>query len=92
MGRSFTPKYRIESMEWAPGVGGYTGSYAWDGKRHGAPSIEAASKWREAMNKSFEAGGTNAHLAGTRIGSVKLVRQSDAKLMAEYTPPMFQVV
>jgi hypothetical protein len=92
MGKSYTPKYRIETVEWRPGVGAYKGTFAWDGKRDGKPSAAAASKWRESMNKSFEAGGVNAHLAGTRIGSIKIVEQATGSKVAEFNPPMFEVI
>lgn len=62
-----------------------------------APTVTALEAWRVAMNKSFQTGGSNAHLAQAygivpHINWARVVRQSDNVVMAETTMPTFEVV
>lgn len=104
MGRSYTPKYRVEYRDnllamgvSAPDMRGVDGvpchSQAWDGK----PSQKALEDWRLMMNKSFQPGGSNWHVsqAFNSIPSIfyaSIVRQSDRKVMFTTKAPMFEVV
>lgn len=89
MGRSYTPKYRVETVEWVAERGVSKNSFAWAGK---APTSLKLKDWRAAMNKSFEAGGVNAHLKFTVIGSCKVIEQATGRVVVEYTPPAFEIV
>lgn len=89
MGRSVTPKYR---MEVRANVGYMTPS-CWSG-RATEKRLEDAVR---SMNKSFLPDGVNAHVSKSRgvvvqILSAKLVEQSTGTVVAEYTAPMFEVL
>lgn len=82
MGRSYTPKYRVDTVESNARGEVRDGDFAWVGK---APTNRKLYEWREAMNKSFE-DGVNSHLRGTRIHSCKLIEQKTGRVVAEYQP------
>ena len=109
MGRSYQPKYRVEYIDnhfKSVNDGCYTGSESptrgckmqcWDGKRDGRPTVASLKKWRDGMNKSFEAGGSNEHISKhvgfiVRIGRCQIVEQTPRIVVCEYVPPMFEVV
>jgi len=87
MGRSITPKYRIETRG---NINISAGS--WSGR---ATSARLEDHVR-ALNKSFQVGGANAHL-GSDLGfipylwSAQIVRQSDAKVVAAWVASKFEV-
>jgi hypothetical protein len=99
MGSSSTPTYRVEYRD----QGRTWQSAIWNVKAgpnrtgHGQPTDENAEKWRKAMNASFQAGGTNAHLAGMagyvpHINAVRIVHQATGRVVATAVMPMFEVV
>lgn len=82
MGRSYTPKYRIEV-----GLAGAfrADSFAWKTADYGRVSAANLTRFVEAHNASLESGGANAHLeAGCKIVTAVLVRQSDDVAVASY--------
>ncbi len=87
MGRSITPKYRIETRGNINISAG-----AWSGR---ATSARLEDHVR-ALNKSFQVGGANAHL-GSDLGfipylwSAEIVRQSDDKVVAAWVAAKFEV-
>ena len=93
MGRSYTPKYRIEvkcnvPMDWLG---------CWDSKQYGRVSNVNAEKYRTTFNQSFLPGGVNAHVSEARgvvpwIYHVDVVRQSDGKVMASAHAPAFEIM
>lgn len=92
MGHSYAPKYRVETDEIAVGQNGALrrchGSYIWGG----VLSRESVTKWREDMNKSFNAGCANGHLVGTRISNVRVINQMQDVVVMEVKAPMFELI
>jgi len=98
MSKTRTPKYRVEYLDntvESRKSRRYTAerTMAWDGRATRA-RLEA---WREAINASFESSGVNAHLSDAlgyvvRIGRSRIVNQRTGEVVAEYVPPMFEVV
>lgn len=89
MGKIVTPTYRVEYRD-------QTGwqSAAWTG---GKPSDANAERWRVSMNESYKPNGANAHIPQAlkfipHTSHVRIVRQSDNKIVATATMPMFEVV
>ena len=87
MGRSITPKYRIETRGNINISNG-----AWSGR---ATSARLEDHVRH-LNKSFQGDGANAHL-GSDLGyipylwSAQIVRQSDGKVVAAWVAATFEV-
>lgn len=93
MGKTITPKYRIElSFVSFTARRKEIARFAFMVKEHGAPTVENAKKWRDSMNKSFET--HNSHLSKTQslFSNATIIRQSDGAVVAEYKAPMFEVV
>ena len=91
MGRITTPKYRIElscihfgnkRKEWH--------SFSFSGK----PTENSAKNFRDLMNESMKAGGTNEHLNKlmSLYGRARVIEQKTNLCVAEYNPPMFEVI
>jgi hypothetical protein len=97
MGRSYTPKYRLE-MDGATMCGWQVGShYGIPG--NGAPNDANLARYVEAYVASQDPGGANAHILRS-LGHkhvprwARIVRQSDGQVMASYLAqpvPLFQV-
>ncbi len=92
MGKSYTPKYRVEYRDQA-------GHYhmAWHHKRDGVANADNLEKWRKTYNRSFQHDGTNAHIAQARgtiphISRAELILQKTGAIVAQVTMPMFEVV
>jgi len=66
MGRTVTPKYAVQYD--APGF--LLTPAAWKGR----PTAEALAAHVEGLNASFQPGGANAHLAGTKVVAARIVR------------------
>lgn len=93
MGRSFTPKYRIEFKD---NLSPRSGWMAWE-THYGKPTQANLEKWRKAMNASFQKDGCNFHVSQSsgilvHYSSAKIVRQSDGQIMAETKMPMFEAI
>lgn len=78
MGRTFTPKYRIEAN-------GFLTRSTWQHKYHGRPTAANLAKWAAKNNESTQPGGCNEHV-GTDcpITKARIVRQSDDVVIAEW--------
>ena len=92
MGRSYTPTFRVETVE----NFGKVNTYDWPlkGSKFTQEKIE---EWRIMMNASFAPNGCNAHIAESigyvpHISHAKLIRQSSGKVVLESVAPMFEVV
>ena len=103
MGKSYTPKYRVEYLDNAkrmvdplsPRFGWKT--MTWDAKRNGAPTSANVERLRVAMNVSFLPGGVNEHVSiesGTvvHIYRMRLVHQKSGATVAETSAPAFELV
>lgn len=90
MGKSITPKYRIE--EFKIGFWTVSGCMAWR-KEYGKPTVENLRKFRDGYNNTMKPGGANAHLSSRdHFGALRIVRQSDNEVIAFYNPPLFEVI
>lgn len=90
MGRSTTPRYRLELK----GTGGTFPPQSWN-KRAGGPLTPTDAelrRWVESFEASTRKGGSNAHLGPTVIWSAQVVRQKDGQVIARYSGPLFAVV
>lgn len=87
MGKSITPKYRVE---YSTNRGSHS-MMAWRGR----VSQERLEQWRKDYNHSFQPGQINGQYAPgatvIHINYARIVRQSDGQLMTETTMPMFEV-
>ena len=100
MGRSYTPKYRVEYRDntmFSHGVPSlYPQSMAWDTKRDGKPTNANLEKWRKAYNESFNTGGVNFHASqGTgviiHIYKAWIIEQKTGAWVTQTDAPMFEV-
>lgn len=88
MGKSFTPKYRIEFHSNTNMT-----AAAWKGQDVFIDRLEAHVRH---LNESFRPGGVNAHVADglgfiPYISRARIVRQSDDQMVTEWTAPAFEV-
>lgn len=85
MGRTVTPKYRVEFRDEQGRNGGFTAA-AWRGK----VSQKALAVYVETLNASFEPGGSNEHVRasfpGAKVAAARIVRQSDDVVLATWEP------
>lgn len=91
MGRSYTPKYRVDYRD----QGGWH-SVCWDTKRNGRPTDANLEQWRRKMNTSFNHGGVNHHVSKAcgylvHISKAALVNQRNGEPVAMVSAPMFEV-
>lgn len=93
MGRSYTPKYRVEH-------GDQTGRQmpsAWRVTDYGAPTAHRLAVWVNRMEDSYKLGRCNAHIA-LRLGFLPsihyacIVNQRTGTVVAEYKAPAFKLV
>jgi hypothetical protein len=89
MGRSITPKYRVETIT----NSGRLTPFPWSG----LVSQKRLEDWRATMNKSFSAGGVNFHVSEAlgviyHISEATIVRQSDGRVMCAVKAPLFEVL
>lgn len=87
MGKSYTPKYRVEYRDQS----GWH-SQCWSGR----VSDKHAEDWRVAMNKSFQPGGNNAHISEAvgyvlHVSRVLIKNQRSGQTVARAVMPMFEV-
>jgi hypothetical protein len=93
MGRSITPKYRIDEKN---RLGNWYPFAAWDVKSNGKVTKASLENYRVALNASYQAGGVNAHI-GKAVGyiphhaSLRLVEQKTGRVVCETHMPMFEV-
>jgi len=91
MGKSITPKYRIEIRS-IPYIGinppqyrGQFGHMLWDCKHYGKPTSQNLDKWVEETVKAFKPEFLN-------VGTARIVNQFTGEIEAVYQAPMFQVI
>lgn len=99
MGRSYTPKYRVECHDdpFAPVRLSAAHSHAWVVKEKGRPTDANLAKWRRAVYDSMCAGGVNEHVSKARgyipvISHARIVEQKTGEVVAEFTAPNFEVL
>jgi len=96
MGKSTTPKYRVEYFDNTSGkILPHT--QAWDCKSYGRPSLENLEKWRKSMNQSFKPGGVNYHISESakiliHITKASIVRQKDNVVVTYVKMPLFEAI
>lgn len=102
MGKSTIPAYRVEYTTQQHGAAWWS-SMIWHVKSgvnrtgYGMPTDANVEKWRVAMNRSFQPGGSNAHLADARgyvphINKVRVIEQKSGRVVATAKMPMFEAV
>lgn len=93
MGRTHTPKYRIE-LTFVDFIARKksVASFAYMVDEHGPATEVGAKKYRDGMNDSLKT--HNAHLANGQspYSNATIVRQSDGEVVAQYVAPAFEIV
>jgi len=90
MGRTHTPKYRIEVRE--QGQRAMRVFACWYVKDKGKTTNKNLESWVEHFNTSLEPGGVNEHCGPkARISEAKIVNQKTGETLAHHQTPMFQV-
>lgn len=89
MGRSITPKYRMEMTD----CKGVVSLMCWKG----APNKKGLEQWVTRYHDSLKVGGVNEHLSKSLgflplVYHVKLVRQADNVVVSCWKAPMFMVI
>ena len=93
MGRSTTPAFRSEVI----GTNWNFSMFGWDCKTNGRPTQANVDQYRFSLNKSFQPGGVNFHIAESRgvvphVSEVRVIRQSTGAVVATSKMGMFEVV
>ena len=103
MGRTVTPKYRVEYSDNLLAFGKTAGDIKGaDGQRcncqawNGRATKERLEDWRKTMNASFKMNGANWHVSEAfnmvvHVHKARIVRQADGKVMARVYAPAFEV-
>ena len=100
MGKSVTPKYRVETKEYHPNsTSPHWQKMVWEVKSrtnvvgYGSPNTENLFNFIIRYSESFKPGGVNQHIGFVpAITQAKIVNQFTGQIMASWTAPMFQVV
>lgn len=91
MGRSVTPTYRVTlALLRLESRCGSRSSTAVSWSR--APSEEALTRYVRDLEDSTLPGGVNEHLGVSRVAHARVIHQASGAVVAEYDPPMFEVV
>jgi hypothetical protein len=61
-------------------------------KEYGKPTAENLQIYRRKFIDSTKKGGCNEHLGLQTTGDLRIRRQKDQKIMAEFKAPMFEIV
>lgn len=93
MGRSFTPKYRIETGSDKQGWVTYA---AWRCE-YGKPDASRLEAYRVKLNESFLPGGVNSHCVGSAgqvlyFSNLRVVEQKTGRVVAVAWGPMFELI
>jgi len=94
MGRTITPKYRLEASYIS-----FTNkradimSQVWD-KSYGKPTLDNVIKFRKEFNDSLKLGGVNQHLQNSMspIGTIRIIEQKTNQEIVKFVPPTFEVI
>ena len=94
MGRSYTPKYRIEFLQTN---GSAMTNQGWDCKRYGKPSEKNLEKFLDAYSNSTKIGGVNERISKSLgfipvVSKARIVNQFTNDTVVEYNAPMFKVL
>lgn len=99
MGRSYTPKYRLEYRDNSVACRRNPNYFhtICPPKGFGTPTERKLSEYRRALNTSFAPGGVNAHVSEAaghvvHVGRVRAVEQKTGRVVASTVAPMFEVV
>jgi len=89
MGRSITPKYRMEFVD----SQGVKVQMCWKGKA----TEKSLGEWVFAYHESMKSGGCNAHIPQSlgvfpAVNKAKVIRQVDNAVVATWNAPMFMVI
>lgn len=95
MGRSVTPAYVVEYQ--ATGIRMSPACWRVSSPNQipadGRPTVKNLARHVESFNRSFQKGGSNEHLAGTRIVAAMLLRNDGSReVVASWTAPTFHVL
>lgn len=86
MGKTVTPKYRVE-VEIEDPTRALT-PFAWHTAEYGQPNAANLEAFVARYNRSFQPGGSNEHVGpGCTIIKARLVRQRDNGTVISYGPP-----
>lgn len=99
MGKIVTPKYRVEY--WTNDKPNVKRDMIWNVTKranvagYGKPDVLNLQDWRDVYNHSFREG-VNKHVSDAagfivRIGRCRIVNQFTGEIVAEFTPPAFEV-
>lgn len=80
MGRSTTPKYRVEVAQ----AGLSPLRVAWPGDHFGKPTDAKLAQWVADYEASLKPGGVNAHVGYAPVLNAKVVNQKQQAVAAEY--------
>ena len=61
-------------------------------KEYGKPTVQNLQTFRQKFIDSTKKGGCNEHLGLQTTGDLRIRRQKDDKIMAEYKAPMFEII
>jgi len=87
MGKSYTPKYRIELNNH-----GLADSFVWE-RSYGKPTPENIEKWVSGYIRSHFKGGANDHIGKTpNVSSAQIVNQKTQKVVTSWRAPAFWVL
>ena len=103
MGKSYTPKYRVEYRDNSDmlrprnALPVEPGRLSWPSQRFGKPNDAKAEQFRADMNQSFLPGEVNGHVSDglgivVHIYRLWIVEQKTGLRVAEASAPMFEVV
>jgi len=92
MGRTVTPKYRIEYNE-----SGRNQVQCWNSKFYGRATAINLEAWRVKHNASFLPSGVNNHVTKAlgyvlHVSYARIVNQFSGEVVAEARMPMFEVI
>lgn len=61
-------------------------------KEYGKPTVQNLQIFRQKFIDSTKKGGCNEHLGLQTTGNLRIRRQKDNQIMAEFSPPMFEII
>lgn len=88
MGRSITPKYRVEAKE--------QNGKAWAASWRGRATEKRLAEYVAGTNESMKPGGVNEHVSRAVgfipvIREARIIEQRTGEIVAHYKAPLFQV-
>jgi hypothetical protein len=61
-------------------------------KEYGKPTPQNLQTFRQKFIDSTKKGGCNEHLGLQTTGNLRIRRQKDNQILAEFSPPMFEII